>query len=38
MPKMLSFSFIFHIKMDAQKFTNFDTFYKIYTDMTAVTI
>ena len=29
---------IFNIKMDAQKFTNFDKFFKMHADLTAVTI
>ena len=32
------FSSIFNIKMAAQKFTDFDKFFKMYADMTAVTI
>ena len=32
------FSSIFNIKMTAQKFTNFDKFFKTHTDVTVVTI
>ena len=39
MPKMLLFSNILHFgKMATQKFTNFDEFFLMHTDMTVVTI
>ena len=38
MLKYCVFSSIFNIKMAAQKCTNFDKFFKMHTDMTAVTI
>ena len=38
MSKCCVFSSIFNIKMATQIFTNFDTFFKMHADMTAVTI
>ena len=38
MPKMLPILFHLNIKMAAQKFANYDKFFKMHTDMTAVTI
>ena len=38
MPKCCLFSFDFNIKMATQKFTNFDKFFKMHVDMTAVII
>ena len=37
-PKCGVFSSIFNIKMATQKFTNFDKFFLMHADMTAVTI
>ena len=38
MPKMLHIFLHFNIKMATQKFTNFGKFFKMHTDMPAVTI
>ena len=38
LPKMLLFSSLLNIKMTTQKVTNFDTFFKMHTHMTAVMI
>ena len=38
LPKMLLFSSLLNIKMTTEKIINFDTFFKMHTDMTAVMI
>ena len=38
MPKMLRIFFHRHTKMATQKFTNFDKFFLMHADITAVTI